>query len=259
VSWFRRKKKEPPVKSARITPPSEARVTPKKPPPAERSPEPPQLRDEPRKADAKPEPSTPPPAGPAAMRQAEFALEEGIVTSDKLRDEIHRATAESTPLGRALLNLPYPELSELAVVLGRVIIPRIDVERISPSEEALRRLPPQVAHARDCLPLEVFGNILCVAMARPEDLSGIREIRDATGLRVKALRGDGATIRRLIERHYPEGSTPRAFRLRALPVSEESYLRSRGRNRIANEIADEWESVWLHGEALEAEPGDDDD
>jgi hypothetical protein len=193
------------------------------------------------------------------MRQAEFALAEGIVTSDKLRDEITRARAEGTPLGRALLNLPYPDLSEIATVLGRVVIPRLDVEKISPSEEALRRLPPEVARARDCLPLEVFGNVLCVAMARPEDLAAIREIRDATGLRVKALRGDGPTIRRLVGRCYPPDATTRAFRLRALPVSSETYSRSRGRNRIANEIADDWESFWLHGEAREAEPATDDE
>lgn len=214
--------------------------------------EPPPPREEVRTADA---PASAKTAGPAAMRQAEFALAEGIVARDTLRDEIQRAEGEATPLGRALLGLPYPELAEVATVLGRVVIPRIDVERIGPSEEALRRLPPEIARARDCLPLEVFGNILCVAMARPEDLSGIREIRDVTGLRVKALRGDGPTIRRLIEQHYPSTST-RAFRLRPLPVSEATYARARGRNRIANDIAGEWESVWLHGEALEAEPDD---
>jgi hypothetical protein len=234
VSWFRRKRDR---RRDRETPRPAAAPRPTPAPSAER---------------ALP-PQEPAPVTAAELRQAEFALAEGIVTSDSLREEIQRAGAEGTPLGRALLGLPYPGLQAVAAILGAVPVPRIDLDRLGPADDALERLPAETARARDCLPLAVFGNIICVAMARPEDLSGIREIRDVTGLRVKALRAEGSIVRSLIDRFYP--ATPlRSFRLRPLPVSPDTFERARRRNRLANEVAAEWESVWLHGSTLEAAP-----
>jgi len=218
------------------------------------APEPPKPRPEPKPAPAKAEPRT---ASPAEVRRAEFALAEGIVGRDFLRAEIQRASAENSPLGRALLGLDYPEMTEIASILGRVAIPRIDLDKVGPSDEALARLPADIARARDCLPLALFGNIICVAMARPEDLLGIREIRDVTGRRVKALRAEGAAVRAMIAKHYgPE--TRRSFRLRPLPISEEAYERAQAKNRLANETAERWASTWIHGEVCAAQALEDD-
>jgi hypothetical protein len=172
-----------------------------------------------------------------------------------LRAEIQRAKAEGTPLGRALLGLDYPDMSEIAGILGRVAIPRIDLEKIGPTEEALGRLPAEIARARDCLPLAVFGNIICVAMARPEDLLGIREVRDVTGRRVKALRAEGSAVRAMIARHYGPVER-RTFRLRPLPISDEAFERAQAKNRLANEVVSSWEAVWLHGEVCAAQPAE---
>ena len=207
-----------------------------------------------RKPDPKPEPAKAEPrtASPAEVRRAEFALAEGIVGRDFMQAEIQRANAEGTPLGRALLGLDYPDMTEIASILGRVAIPRIDLDKVGPTEEALARLPADIARARDCLPLAIFGNIICVAMARPEDLLGIREIRDVTGRRVKALRAEGAAVRAMIARHYGSGEK-RSFRLRPLPISDEAYERAQAKNRLANEAVVAWTSTWVHGEVCEAQ------
>jgi MshEN domain len=246
--WFKKKKRisKEEVRHAEIpSPKTTVRVTGRRP----TAPKPVAEAPPPAPAPVAPLPDV---ATPSQMRQAEFVLAEGIVTIDVLRNEIQRAAAEAHPLGRALLAQAYPDLMELARVLGNVAIPSIDLDQISPSEEALRRLPAETARARDCLPVEVFGNILCVAMARPEDLSGIKEIRDVTGLRVKALRVDGAAVRAMIARHYPAPEL-RSFMLRPLPVSLENYKRARRRNRLANDLMKDWESCFVHGDVMEAE------
>ncbi len=207
---------------------------------------------EPKPAPAKAEQPT---ATPAEVRRAEFALAEGIVGRDFLTAEIQRSNAETSPLGRALLGLDYPEMTEIASILGRVAIPRIDLDKVGPTDEALARLPADIARARDCLPLAIFGNILCVAMARPEDLLGIREIRDVTGRRVKALRADGAAVRAMIARHYGSGEK-RSFRLRPLPISEGAFERARAKNRLANETVLDWISTYVHGEVCVAQADD---
>jgi hypothetical protein len=257
VSWFRKKRRkdEAPPAPAASARPTRSEAAPSEPParpvprPEPRS----EPRAEPKGAPTPPAPAAPGPVTGAETRQAEFVLAEGIVTQESIREQIARADAESTPLGRALLGLNYPSIAEVARVLGRVATPRIDIDRIMPSDEALGRLPAETARARDCLPLEVFGNIICVAMARPEDLSGVEEVRKVTGLRVKALRADGASVRALIERHYAV-PRERRFKLRPLPVSRETYERAVRRNQTANEIARDWDAVWVQGEVRAAEP-----
>jgi hypothetical protein len=196
------------------------------------------------------------PPTPAQEARIRLALAEGIVTQEVLREELRRGGAEDDALGRALMGLPYPSMAELASALLRSLVPKIDPARIEPSDDALALVPPEIARRREALPLRVFGDILCVAMSRPEDVGSVEEIRRVAGRRLKVIRADGEVVRRILRERYPVvpgQAESRSYRLRALPVDEtefESAVRSGG--DAAKAVA-EWESVWIHGDVLTAE------
>ena len=200
-----------------------------------------------------PDPRRPP--TPAQATRIRLALAEGIVTREALRDEIERAGGEDDPLGRALLALPYPTLGELAPSLLRTLVPKIDPARIAPDEEALALLPPEVARRHEALPLRVYGEILCVAMARPEDVAAVEEIRRVTGRRLKVIRAHGDIVRRFIAERYPLGAAAgsRTYRLRAVPIDEEEIETAIRAGGAAGRAVAEWESIWIHGDVLTAE------
>jgi len=241
MSWFGRRRK----RARTIAPVAGG------PPRVEKAPAPPRRAVE---AARSPDPDRPP--TPAQETRIRLALAEGIVTREVLHEELRRGGADDDPLGRALLGLPYPSMSELSAALLRNLVPKIDPARIEPTDDALALVPPEIARRREALPLRVFGDILCVAMSRPEDVGSVEEIRRVAGRRLKVIRADGEVVRRILRERYPVvpgEAEPRAYRLRALPVDDgefDSAVRSGG--DAAKAVA-EWESVWIHGDVLTAE------
>lgn len=203
-----------------------------------------------------PAPLAPPAPTAAQAARVRLAIAEGILTREALREEIERAGAAADPLGRALLDLPYPSLDALAPALSRSIVPKIDPARIDPAPDALALLPPEMARRHEALPLRRFGDVLCVAMSRPEDVVAVEEIRRVSGRRLKVIRAHGDVVRRFISEHYPlppSGTAARAYRLRAVPIDEEEIEAAiRAGGEAAKAVA-EWESIWVHGDVLAAE------
>jgi general secretion pathway protein E len=81
-------------------------------------------------------------------------------------------------------------------------LPRIDFRRYEVQPAALRLIPEAVARKWDILPLRIEGDILVVAMADPNNLYAIEDIRALSRMEVKVLRVALMDVRGAINLHY---------------------------------------------------------
>ena len=79
----------------------------------------------------------------------------------------------------------------------------IDLRRVSVSAEALKLLPAAVARRLRCLPLNVEGEVLSVAVENAEDYRTLDQVQRLTGREVAALQvHDSGSLDRALRRYY---------------------------------------------------------
>ncbi len=81
-------------------------------------------------------------------------------------------------------------------------LPRIDLKRYKVQPAALRLIPEAVARKWDILPLRIEDNFLIVAMADPNNLYAIEDLRALSRMEVKILRAALMDVRGAINLHY---------------------------------------------------------
>ncbi|MEA3459279.1 MAG: ATPase, T2SS/T4P/T4SS family [Chloroflexota bacterium] len=78
----------------------------------------------------------------------------------------------------------------------------VDLKRYEVEPEALRLVPEAIARKYDVMPLHIEGDSLVVAMAYPENLYTLEDLRICTGMPIKPLRAALMDIRGAINLHY---------------------------------------------------------
>lgn len=81
-------------------------------------------------------------------------------------------------------------------------LPRIDLRKYEVQPAALRMIPEAVARKWDIMPLRIEDHFLVVAMADPDNLYAIEDIRALSRMEVKALRTALMDVRGAINLHY---------------------------------------------------------
>lgn len=81
-------------------------------------------------------------------------------------------------------------------------LPRIDLKRYKVQPAALRLIPEAIARKWDIMPLRIEDNFLIVAMADPNNLYAIEDIRALSRMEVKILRAALMDVRGAINLHY---------------------------------------------------------
>jgi len=81
-------------------------------------------------------------------------------------------------------------------------LPRVDLKRYKVQPEALRLIPEAIARKYDLIPLRIEGDSLVLAMADPDNLYAIEDVRVLSRMRVKVLRAPLMDIRGAINLHY---------------------------------------------------------
>jgi len=81
-------------------------------------------------------------------------------------------------------------------------LPRVDLKRYKVQPEVLRLIPESLARRWDIMPLRIEDGSLVVAMADPDNLYAIENLRAISRMEVKALRAALMDIRGAINLHY---------------------------------------------------------
>ncbi len=96
-------------------------------------------------------------------------------------------------------------ISELAFAefMGQVFnVPAINLDEADPSGDAVALIPTEVATKFQVVPIQREGRILTVAMANPDNIFAIDDIKFITGLEVRPVVATESSIKKAIDRLY---------------------------------------------------------
>jgi type IV pilus assembly protein PilB len=137
-------------------------------------------------------------------RLGEALHERGKISAGDLERIIGEQQGKLIHLGELLLDRGMVSKEDLASALEDTSgIPYVDCTRIAPSEEALRLIPRAVAERLMAVPIEVEKRRLVVAMASPQNLATLDELRFKAGLEISPRQSFRSEIQAAIETFYP--------------------------------------------------------
>jgi len=110
----------------------------------------------------------------------------GIITERQLTDalEVHNATG--SPLGRVLVDLGYATQGAiLSVMAAQIGIQYIDFSERKPDPNAVAVVPKELAERYTLMPVELVDGELIVAMADPQNVLALDDLRIITGYEIR--------------------------------------------------------------------------
>ncbi len=139
----------------------------------------------------------------AGLRLGQLLVKAGVVSEKQLADavEVHRATG--SPLGRVLVDLGYATQGAVLSVMAKQIgIEYIDFGEKRPEPGAVAIVPKELALRYTLMPVEMRGDVLVVAMADPQNVLALDDVRIITKREIKPAISTKDDILAAIEEYY---------------------------------------------------------
>lgn len=141
----------------------------------------------------------------ATEKIGELLLTAGVIEERQLCDaiEIHRATGEH--LARILVDLHFTTdvqiIQELAAEIGTGYL---DMSITEASPNAIAAVPEDLARRYHIIPIEIEEDTLVVAMASPDNLIAIDDLRISTGFNIQPVIAKEADLMAAMSKYYVE-------------------------------------------------------
>lgn len=144
----------------------------------------------------------------AGQRLGVLLMRAGIITERQLNDalEVHKATG--SPLGRVLVDLGYATQGGILSVMAKQIgIPYIDFSTTRPDANAIAVVPKDLAVRYTLMPVEIVDDELVVAMADPQNVLALDDLRIITGYEIKPAISTKDDIVAAVQEYYKVATT----------------------------------------------------
>ncbi len=141
----------------------------------------------------------------------EILQDRGQISAVNLEKLFKEQEGKIVRLGELILETGLVNKDSLVTALEEVSrVPYLDCTAIACDEEVLRTIPKAMALQLDILPIRMDSTRLVVAMAEPQNVTTIDELRFTTGKDLSLRFGFRAEIQAAIERNYAqfEGLAP---------------------------------------------------
>jgi type IV pilus assembly protein PilB len=139
-----------------------------------------------------------------------------------LKDKIANQLVESSLISQQQLELALTEQTKTGGSLGYNLVktgaisekafaeflsqtynaPAVDLDELEADEHSIELIPPEVATKFQVVPIKREGRVLTVAMANPDNIFAIDDIKFITGLEVRPVVATETAIKRAIDRFY---------------------------------------------------------
>lgn len=141
------------------------------------------------------------------LRFGEILIKEGVVTREQLQKALlyqKQMGNRREPLGSILVRLGYTDDVSIARALakqsGCTFISDLSSYPIHYS--AIRLVPERLARVHECIPIEVRGNTLKVAIANPYNLVALEDLKLVTNCNLEIVVAPKGQIMAMIRRYY---------------------------------------------------------
>ncbi|HYR34595.1 MAG TPA: ATPase, T2SS/T4P/T4SS family [Burkholderiales bacterium] len=139
-----------------------------------------------------------------SQKLGETLVELGYLTKPELAEALTvEARNRTVPLGRILADMGVVDIEVVHNVLAKQLgIPVVDLGKMRPSAEALKRIPAALANRYQVLPLAEADGGLVVAVDDPTNMERMEEVRFLAGSKLIAVVATAREIRQALELAY---------------------------------------------------------
>ncbi|MDY0341304.1 MAG: ATPase, T2SS/T4P/T4SS family [Coriobacteriia bacterium] len=144
----------------------------------------------------------------AGERLGMLLMRAGLITDRQFADasEIHKVTG--SPLGKVLVDLGYATQGGILSVMAKQIgIPYIDFNEKHPDANAIALVPRDLATRYTLMPIEVVDDKLVVAMADPQNVLALDDLRIITGYEIQPAISTKDDIVMAVDEYYKVATT----------------------------------------------------
>ncbi|GEM_PF-864279 len=141
------------------------------------------------------------------LRFGELLIKEKVITREQLQKALlyqKQMNNRREPLGSIIVRLGYTDDVSIARALAKQSgYPFIaDLTNYPIQGAALRLVPERIARMHECIPLEVRGNTLKVAIANPYNLLALEDLKLVTNCTLEIVVAPKGQIMSMIRRNY---------------------------------------------------------
>jgi type IV pilus assembly protein PilB len=152
----------------------------------------------------------------------EILVREGLITQDQLKKALLEQKTSGMRLGYTLVKLGFIEETEITKMLARQYrMPAVDLSRFEVDPKILKLLPPDIAIKHTVLPLKREGRTLTIAIADPNNVAAIEDIKFITRCDVFPVIAGEYTLRNAIDRHYQQSDAQLQSLLRSVEAADD--------------------------------------
>ena len=161
----------------------------------------------------------------------QMLIEQGLLTPDELSDALEVQSKHGGRLGEIIVQQGLIDQDVLLDVLSlQLNVPVVDVKGRKISQEALSLIPEAMARQQSIIPLEVVEGRLLIAMAYPDDIGIINDIKAMTTMRVEIALASPTDIERTIDLNY-RSSTELEKQIDQFEISKERQKKTMATSR----------------------------
>jgi type IV pilus assembly protein PilB len=183
-----------------------------------------------------PRPASAPPApAPGSAALGEVLLERHLITPEQLRIAIDHQRTTNRRIGQVLIDLGFTNadavLGALSLQLG---VPATRLNGYTVSATAVQALPEKLARKHSAVPLQRVGQLLQIAIAVPNNLVALDDLRFASGCQIQTSVALEDEIDAAVNRFYGAAAAEAAAVVDEPPVPVAPVARISRLARIEN-------------------------
>ena len=126
-----------------------------------------------------------------------------VVGEGQVQEALDAQREQGGLFGQCLIVLGHCSSAELAMGLAEQAgLETVDLESVTPTEEALERVDASTAHTFGVLPIRLEGEDLIVAIGDPLNTAVLEDLSFSTGMPVRGAVGDAERLSELVEELY---------------------------------------------------------
>jgi type IV pilus assembly protein PilB len=161
-------------------------------------------------------------AAATSDKLGEILVREGLITTEQLKRALQEQKGTGMRLGYTLVKLGLIEETEVTKMLARQYrMPAVDLSRFEVDQKILKLLPPDIAIKHTVLPLKREGRTLTIAIADPNNITAIEDIKFITRCDVFPVVAGEYTLRNAIDRYYQQSDAQLQSLLKSVEAEED--------------------------------------
>ena len=137
----------------------------------------------------------------------DILVRDGLITADQLKRALAEQRSSGMRLGYTLVKLGFIEETEITKMLARQYrMPAVDLSRFEVDPKILKLISSDIAAKYAVLPLKREGRTLTIAIADPNNVAAIEDIKFITRCDIFPVIAGEYTLRNAIDRYYQQST-----------------------------------------------------